>query len=227
MLKFSSSKTQHKLNVLGCFLNALPLILLLQIGISFAADVFSPDIAWNAPNEAMNKVTSDCMTVKDPDGCFMRIMSSFGASKKALEFTKMASKKEGTTCYAYEFVEHGKVDLVKIEYPIQANTGGTFWLVNGNPEIIDVNDNRKHLNKINYRQDKTFKIILSTNPGIDIMRESPAYHAKINKDGGQSFIFSYPLQSCRACEAVGSVDISFDFDAQGNFKGPRLVQVSR
>ena len=45
-------------------------------------------------------------------------------------------------------------------------------------------------------------------------------------DGGQRFIFLYPIRDyCHACEIVGYAEVAFDFDASGNFLGPRLLSL--
>jgi hypothetical protein len=48
-----------------------------------------------------------------------------------------------------------------------------------------------------------------------------------NSDGGQSFIFVYPLvNGCHACEVEGTAEIVFKFDRDGIFKGTSLLRLN-
>lgn len=158
--------------------------------------------------------------------CFAREMKKANATPEAVEF----SKQLGEPGFVRDFKVAGAIAIAYVFYPYRANENQSCLIVNGNPEIIDV-DNHKLVgagalksNAAYLTMERTHKDV-SLWPGDRYGTETPDVEMGLN--AGAHIIVNYRLrEQCHACAVLGHAWYSFDFDAKGNFAGTKLIGVS-
>ncbi len=184
------------------------------------------ETAWNPDKQTMQAVRLKCVDFggKQLDECFAEAMQNAGASPEAASFTRFF----GDGAFVRRFRDCGKVDVAYVFHPFRANENHGVLLVNGEPPVIDVDDIAL-LPKEGIEQDKTYLAIKKSFPRVtmwpgDRVVKYPL--AESLPDGGQVFIVPYTLRNfCHACEVLGTVFFSFDFDKEGRFTGMRFQRI--
>jgi hypothetical protein len=180
-----------------------------------------PKAIWNPPQEVWGRMQEVCSS--GGVECVASFMRRAGASPQAIAFTRLL-KDEG---YMTSFSEMGKVDLVSVFYPFRANTNDAILLVNGTPQVIDLEDLDK-LGKIDIRRDPLYPSLARRFPEIELWGNPQFETSQRIPTGGQRIIIKYVLlNGCHACEIAGYAHIAFDFDSTGTFRGLRLLRLSR
>ncbi len=191
------------------------------------AHVVGKESEWNPTMETIRSIQQQCMAKSAPDfgKCFVDSMSQTGASPQAVAFARST---ENTGCLAH-FVKTGRVDLAYVHYPFRANENEGWLLVNGDPAIIAVDDLAR-LPKDQLESNQTYLRLKEKFPKVMLFggdRSITHPPKTIMQSGkGQRFVVAYRLlNGCHACERVGRVGFSFDFDADGKFLGSTLLEV--
>jgi len=179
---------------------------------------FGPETVWNIDGNISkyqicfnNSTTSiDCVTT---------LMQSTGASSQAIAFTKLLQG----IAFMSSFKELGIVDLAEITYPPRANNNVEYILINGNPQIVYVEDGYK----VDITQDSNYPALQQKYPNIQIEGgENSFINMESPSQGGQRFIFSFALvDGCHACQTDKSAYIAFDFDGTGQFENMKLMYI--
>jgi hypothetical protein len=179
-------------------------------------------VVWNPSPQILSAIREKCGRGNPGGitGCFLSEMQSAGASPEALAFSK--SFAENGVAFARAFRKVGPVDVAYIEYAFRANEFDGVLLVNGQPPIIDV-DNEKFVSPENFSKDSAYAALAKKYPHISIW-PGDRYHS--NKpvvkhlESGKAFVVDYLLRDgCHACAQVGTASLRFDFDKQGKFIG--------
>ncbi len=186
-----------------------------------------PDAVWNPDSSFRQRVLERCSAGKAPDfgACFVDVMKESGAPSEAIAFTKRI----GNVGYMTAFQTSGRIDIAHIFYPFRANENYGCYLINGDPPVIDIDDNNI-LKKINLTKNKAYEEMLRNFPKVNLW-PGDRYAADCIKgedlpENGKRFIASYRfLDGCHACESLGTARIAFDFDSLGAFVGARLLEV--
>jgi hypothetical protein len=159
--------------------------------------------------------------------CFFSEMHAAGASPEAIAFAKsLAGKGYG---YLREFRDAGRVGIAYVEYFFRANEMEGVYLVNGLPPMLDVDDRSLFPSDELAKNDSYFTLLqqypkLAIFAGDRFHTDQPV--AKSLGAGAQEFIVSYVLRDgCHACAAIGELQLTFDFDGDGKFKGTRILEV--
>ena len=191
------------------------------------ATVIGKDSEWNATSETVRLIHQECSEKKAPDfgKCFVDFMGRAGASVQAVAFAQST----GNTGYLAHFFKMGRVDLAYVHYPFRANENEGWLLVNGDPAMIDV-DALADLPKRQLEGNPTYLRIREEFPKVMLfggdrtITRPPEMIVEPTK--GQRFIVEYRLlNGCHACERVGRARFAFDFDPNGKFLGPTLLDV--
>jgi predicted secreted protein len=177
--------------------------------------------------EMMHAIRDSCnkMNYSSFGDCFLVQMKKFNASPEAVEFAKLTLS-EG---FMRDFKETGKVDVAYAIYPFRANENQVCFLVNGSPNMIDI-DSYEYISKINFKKNIIYKQLEMKYPHLSIWpgdRSGTGYPA-VRKlpDGGQQFIFNYRLQDgCHACKLIGFVNLGFDFDKDRKFIAIKVINI--
>jgi len=215
----------------------LPRLILIVLGFGAAlaspvwpeapASVIDKDAEWNPTMDTIRTIHQECSDKGAPDfgKCFVDFMLRAGVSAKATAFARST----GNTGYLAHFFEKGRVDLAYVHYPFRANENEGWLLVNGDPQLIDV-DALTDLPKAQLEANPLYLGIKERFPNVMLfggdrtMTRPPAMVVQPNQ--GQRFIVDYRLlNGCRACERVGRATFAFDFDANGKFLGSTLLDV--
>ncbi len=157
--------------------------------------------------------------------CFVQHMQAAGASPQAVAFMH-AIDNDG---FMRDFRETGRVDIAFAVYPFAANENQHCLLVNGTPNLIDV-DNYDLLPKKDLPKNPTYAALLEKFPNLAVFPGDRAgthfiTEKKLAK-GGQRFLVPYVLvDGCHACARIGSLQLAFDFDRAGNFLGAKVSSV--
>jgi hypothetical protein len=149
-------------------------------------------------------------------------MAKAGASRAALDFTRHLDNE------AYlEALDDtgGPVAVAHVVYPFRANENDTWFLVNGTPALINVDD-RRYLPFAAMHSSAAYGAIYRRHRNVTFWPGDRGLAAPEVTQGGREFIIGYLLRDlCHACATVGRVRFAFDFDAGGKFLGTRLVSV--
>ena len=155
--------------------------------------------------------------------CQVSRMEHSGASRQAIEFVKSIDGDGFLTM----FLEKGRVDLGEIIYPNRANTNQAYVMLNGTPKLVSTELDRSA--PIDISQDPHYPKVKERYAELALWGASAEFVAlKRAADGGQRFLFSYPLiDGCHACGIPWSAQIEFRFGVDGMFKGIKLVKLYR
>ena len=179
---------------------------------------FGPEAVWNLDgniSQYQNCFNNSSTSID----CVITLMQSTGASSQAIAFTKMLQG----IAFMSSFKEFGIVDLAEITYPIRANNNVEFVLLNGNPQIVYVEDGYK----VDITHDSNYPTLQQKYPNIQIEGgENSFINMEQNSQGGQRFVFSFALvDGCHACQTDKSAYIAFEFEGTGQFEGMKLMYI--
>src|SRR5262249_54526028 len=152
-------------------------------------------------------------------------MRTFGASPEAVAFTQSyAEQNQGMVAFLKDFRAVDAVDVGYAFFPSGADFSQRWLLLNGTPEVIDVDDLHR-LPQAEMMRDPVYAALLRRYPKVALFDgdrgSDPGPRSETLPDAGQRFVVDYPLKNqCRACAVVGQASFSFQFDATG-----RLVKV--
>jgi predicted secreted protein len=186
---------------------------------------------WNPPTETLAAIRQKCGEA-DPthiERCFLNEMKSAGASPEALAFGEGLAGSLGVV-YLRAFRHVGRVDIAYIEYAVRANELEAVLLVNGNPSLIDVDDDRFTIDA-EMKKNAAYAALAEQYPRISVW-PGDRYDNKLptvtaNGWGTQTFMVQYLLRDgCHACAEIGTVTLGFTFDTQGNFQAARVANVA-
>ena len=186
-----------------------------------ASALFQPGMS------AMQMARETCTKVPGPQfgACFVQQMQAAGASPQAVAFMR-AIDNDG---YMRDFKDTGRVDIAFVDYPFAANENQHCLLVNGTPNLIDV-DNYDLLPKKELAKNPAYAALLEKFPNLAVFPgDRSGTHfilAKKLPNGGQRFLVPYVLvDGCHACARTGSLQLAFDFDRAGKFLGAKVARV--
>lgn len=180
---------------------------------------------WPAAPHLLNVVKRECRGVEDGGGCLASQMAANGASPDAIGFARLVNN-EG---YLRDFRQVGPVSVAYVNYPLRASENEDFLLVNGEPRMVDVDDQTLWPLQTLSR-DPTYNGLAKRYPKIavfpgnrDNVQQPLVTHLSV---GGQNFIVGYYLlEGCHGCAHVGTVTFGFHFDPNGKFMGTFLEDV--
>lgn len=187
----------------------------------------SSKAVWEPGMSIMQDIRNECGKKEYPDfgECFLAEAKKAGASADALAFIKM-TKNDG---YLRDFKETGRVDVAYAFYPFRANENQLCFLVNGSPDMIDVDD-YKIMKTFALEKNETYKELKNKYSDISIWPgdRSGTDYPVVNSGtgGGQIFTFVYRLRNgCHACMLLGLVNVDFYFNKDGRYIGSKVVNV--
>jgi hypothetical protein len=197
-----------------------------------SAPAVTTEVAWNPSSEVLSAIREKCGKgdPSDLNECFLTEMRAANASQQAVAFAK--ANLENGLFYARAFRKVGTVDIVYIQYPFRANELDGVLLVNGDPAIIDV-DNERFVSQTNFSTDTIYEALAKKHPQISIW-PGDRFHTnkplvKGLRSGQQLFVVEYILRDgCHACAQIGTASLNFAFDKQGRFagiQGPPAVSI--
>ena len=200
------------------------------------ADRITAAAIWQ-PSAAFMKSahdTCDQRMASGFDACFIEAMARGGAPAAAVDFAKrMAARPNGLVATVRSFRRtDGPVDVAHVLYPFRANENDACLLVNGNPDIVDVDDPQA-IAPPAWKANPAFQALekrypnISVWPGDRTSTASPRVAVSPGGSGGQRFVFSYIFRdACHACAVVGSGEMAFDFDKAGRRAGQSVVTIT-
>jgi hypothetical protein len=156
--------------------------------------------------------------------CMIDQMSKAGAPAPAVSLTRELFKQShGDFGIMTGFQNEGPVAFAWITYPLRANTNYGLLLVNGKPEIVNVED-LKLLDRKTMEQSPQYQDLKNQFPQVDIWpgdRDGKTWpNSQAGPNGGTQFVVGYPLiNGCHACARAGMAIFAWNFDAQGKFLG--------
>jgi hypothetical protein len=187
-----------------------------------AAALFQPGMgAMQTARETCGKVPGSQF-----GNCFVQQMQAAGASPQAVTFMH-AIHDNG---FMRDFKDTGRVDIAFAFFPFAANENQHCLLVNGTPNVIDVDD-YSLLPKDDLAKNPEYAGLLRKFPNLAIFpgdRSGTDFITATNlAGGGQRFLVPYVLvDGCHACARAGSVQLAFDFDRMGKFLGTKVAGVT-
>ena len=187
-----------------------------------AAALFQPGMgAMQTARETCGKVPGSQF-----GNCFVQQMQAAGASRQAVAFMH-AIHDNG---FMRDFKDTGRVDIAFAFFPFAANENQHCLLVNGTPNVIDVDDYNL-LPRGDLAKNPGYAALLRKFPNLAVFpgdRSGTAFiTAKDMVGGGQQFVVPYVLvDGCHACARTGSLHLAFNFDRTGKFLGTRVAGVT-
>jgi predicted secreted protein len=194
-----------------------------------AGQTVGKEAVWNPGPKFMEEFREKCgsFTGAQFSECFSSSMERAGASPQALAFTRST----GNIAYLRDFRELGRVDVAYVRYPFRANENDGWFLVNGDPPVVDVDD-PKYQPKGGLQGDRQYLSLVKAFPRVSLWpgpRSGTDYPLLQKLAGnGQRFVVRYRLlDGCHACERLGNAWFAFDFDRAGKFMGVRFLGMDR
>jgi hypothetical protein len=177
---------------------------------------FGPETVWKLGNHLDE--FHNCNAQQSID-CVITLMKNLGASPQAMAFTKLMQGE----AYMSSFTEFGIVDLAEITYPSRANGNIEYILINGNPQIVFVED----VYKVDITHDPNYPPLHQQYPNLQIEGGDNIFKNKEQISiGGERFIFGCQLaDGCHACQIDNYAYIAFNFDGTGLFEGMELLYI--
>ncbi|MGH7116031.1 MAG: hypothetical protein ACREE9_16265 [Stellaceae bacterium] len=157
------------------------------------------------------------------DACFAASMAKAGASPEALAFTRRLDN----DAYLQALEDTGgPIAVAHVFFPFAANENNAWFLVNGSPALINV-DNWRNLDLSRMRSSAAYLQIYHNHRNVTFWQGERGAAGPQVAQNGREFVVGYLLRNlCHACAIIGQVRYAFDFDAQGKFLGTRLVSVA-
>ena len=110
-------------------------------------------------------------------------------------------------------------------WPFFANDNEASALLNGDPPHVSV---WQEARKVDLRRNPASASILRQNPAASVTGAPPGFvGARCTNSGGQIFVYAVAINTCHACSDLAVAQIAFEFDAQGRYRGPRLLRLDR
>jgi hypothetical protein len=177
---------------------------------------FGPETVWDLDGHL--EEFHNCNYQNSID-CVITLMKNSGASPQAIAFTKLMQGE----AFMSSFTEFGIVDLAEITYPTRANSNIEYILINGNPQIVFVED----VYKVDITHDPNYPPLHNQYPNLRIEGGVNIFkNMEQNSTGVERFIFECKLvDGCHACQIDKYAYISFDFDSTGQFEGMKLLYI--
>ncbi len=184
------------------------------------------DALWQPGMGFIQQVHRNCDNKPGDFGaCFVAQIQKYGAPAAAIDFTR----RTGNMGILRDFRPAGPVDIAYAVYLFRANENQVWFLVNGNPPMIDVDDihyfPQAALEKNPaYQQIKQQFPNVAVFPGDRAGTKNPL--VMHSPDGVLHIVVGYRLNDqCHACARVGIAYVEFNFDTAGKFLGTRLTHV--
>ena len=194
-----------------------------------AAGKIGPDAVWQPDPAVLATVRAQCHQFggKELGQCFAAAMSKAGASPAAVAFAHLF---DGIAYLEKLEKADGPVVLAHVFFPYRANENSAWFLVNGEPELMDVDDHR-YIALDQLQQAPSYRALHRRFPDVMLwpgMRGPVGPAPTMRPGGGQRFVIAYVLRNlCHACAIIGRVDYAFDFDESGRFVGTKLLSVEK
>lgn len=185
------------------------------------SSIYGPAIVFTGGDQLW--ADQRCDQAADRWRCMLQEMNRLGASDQAVMFASHLETM-GNPGWAASFEEHGTVDLVFTAYPLRANTNGAYLMVTADGQIFQAESFEPTTREWSSSAVMAIRrlgqdVFLLGHQGLDRVTD--------REGGGTVFIYTDVLGECRACEPLGWVRFSFEFDRDGRFLGTRLLTADR
>jgi predicted secreted protein len=210
--------------IIACGILALALVTSPAV---WAKKKLGPEAVWEPGATRLQALRDEC-AAGDPaklKSCWIAAMKKGGASKEAVDF---ASQLQDPGCLR-DYKEGGAAGIAYVVYPYRANENNAVYLVNGKPDLIDV-DNQSQLPTGEMQKDPVYTDIAKKYPNVTLWPGDrfTAGHpsAQLLAGGGVRFLVDYRLlDGCHACEELGTAYFAFEFEPDGKLKGVTFSRV--
>jgi hypothetical protein len=130
-----------------------------------------------------------------------------------------------------DFKDTGAVDIAFVDFPFAANENQHCMLINGTPNVIDVDD-YKVIPREELPKNPDYAALKQQYPNVAVFpgdRNGTSFITETKTPGGgQQFLVPYVLvDGCHACARVGKLDLAFEFDKTGKFLGAKGAKVGK
>ncbi len=151
--------------------------------------------------------------------CLLDAMRSGGASADAMTAASQLSS-AGELAYVSAWHEQEGIGVATVTWPFRANTNQGTRLIDAKGQRIDVDADPLAGDAA---ADATVQALAAAHPGAAAFPPAQAAGTSPLEGGGISVLYRTPLRECHACADVAQVQRAYDFDAQRNFMGSRVV----
>ncbi|MBY7649385.1 MAG: hypothetical protein C4617_02530 [Candidatus Liberibacter europaeus] len=169
--------------------------------------IFSEKSVWKYDGEILSK----CRMHGDIENCIFESIKKTGGTIEALQAAQYLTQ-NFEPAYVSNYKKEGLIGVLTVEYPLRANenTGTLLIPAIGGP-IIDVDKITENC----LPSSPVWKSFEKKHP--ELMYVSGYMLRKEQTDRDMRLIFSYPLRTCRICDDIGSIDITYNFTIKGIF----------
>lgn len=176
-----------------------------------------PGSTWRVPLDSFIELEGCSINAASHADCVASVMEKFGAPPEAIDFTTSF----GSMFILESFMEKGRVDLGFIFYPTRANNNWQYVLLNGLPRLVSAEE----AGDVDITEHSQYPSLAEKQPNLVFWTSENIFEVVQSlPEGGQRFVFSYPLyKGCHACDVGGYALVGFDFDPQGQFLGKTLL----
>jgi hypothetical protein len=212
-------------------ITVITLLSAVVVAFTFAADAQSPTTkisaagVWQPPQDVFTKASKACQA-GSPDtfsDCYLKQLAALGEPAAAADVTHWLYEHfDKNVGILAAFRGYGSVDAAQVMIPLRANDNYSLLLVNGDPELINVDDVQK-LDRAAMEKSPPWQQLKRKYPNADLWPgdrsgANPWPQRRPLPDGGARFVVQYPIiNGCHACARVGHAQFGWDFDGNGKF----------
>lgn len=160
---------------------------------------------------------SNCLSSDQDDNCLINQIKATGTSEALAAAQYITDKGEVGYIAAYEQV--GRIGLATIDYPYRANNNASYLLIPTSGETIDVANLAKSITS-----DERWIEFQQSHPQVEIW-DPVTLKSKQTTAEGTNLIFSYPIKSCRACDDIAVLNLSYQFNPLGEYIETKLLNI--
>lgn len=190
----------------------------------------SSSAVWQPPQPFLTSAHAACDQSSRSGfvDCVARQMAKAGAAPGAVSFTReLDNQTHGDVGFMTDFQKVGPIDIAWIQYAWRPNNNYGLLLVNGQPQMVNVED-LKQLDRKTMEQSFQFGDIKNQFPKVDLWpgdRDGKTWpNSQTGPDGGLQFVVSYPLRNgCPTCAHAGFAVFTWNFNPQGKFLGTSFM----
>jgi len=180
----------------------------------------SADAVWNPGGSAVESIRREC--ANSGSDCVIAGMAG-SASPAAIAFAKSI----GGEGWLRDFREVGHVDIAYIEYPLRANGGSGWLLVNGSPSPVDA-DNLQKLPKSAMADNRAWSQLIAQKPRAALFPTARTGATDplpiVYPDGSEQFVVGYAVRDgCGDCSRLGVAFLGVNFNAKGKQTEPEFL----
>lgn len=160
---------------------------------------------------------SHCALAKRHGECLIKTIQHSGTAKAVAAAMYLSANEDYGYVSGYKRIHN--IGIATVTYPFRDKNAHEDILIPSEGAPVDIQESLQDLD-IN----RTWQTFLKRQPHA--FPVGPGFLVDNLKDyHGQQLFYAYPVKACEACETIGILTMSFNFDRSGGFLGNEIIAV--